>query len=301
MDSTCTEMTEAELKAARPPQRMAMPARTCLGLAAGLVVILMMVVDSVWPAGFVYAAAGVAVSALALSDLAGLAGRCGIRASRSVLVLAGSALFLLQWAGWAAPQAFPGPWFAATVVLAATVAGVLAERVWRGDVPGALESAGAAALALVYVPLLLGFLTAARLGWGVRGLFAVLAVCKFGSSGAYFFGTWLGRRKLAPTVSPRKTVAGAVGEVGTGMFVAWLLAHSPLAVMAPLPALGFGALVSGAAMVGDLTASLLKRQAGVKDSSRLLPGIGGMLDMMDGVLFAAPVAYFLLLWCGVPA
>ena len=71
--------------------------------------------------------------------------------------------------------------------------------------------------------------------------------------------------------------------------------------MAPLPALGFGALVSGAAMIGDLTASLLKRQAGVKDSSQLLPGIGGMLDMMDGVLFAAPVAYFLLLWCGVPA
>jgi phosphatidate cytidylyltransferase len=297
MESVTTEMAQAEGTAPSQVKRTSMPVRTCLGVGAGLVAVLMMVVDSRWPAGFVYAAAGVAATALALSDLAGMAGAAGIRTNRSVLMLAGSVLFLLQWAGWAAPAVFPGPWFAAALVLTAAVAGALTERVLRGDIAGALESTGTVALALVYIPLLLGFLTGVRIGWGVRGLFLVLAVCKFGSSGAYFFGSWLGRRKLAPSVSPRKTVVGAFGEVGTGMFVAWLVAMSPLALMGVLPSLLFGALVSTAAMVGDLTASLLKRQAGVKDSGQLLPAIGGMLDMMDGVLLAAPVAYFVLSLC----
>ena len=298
MDSVTTEMVEADASVAVPPKKMSMPVRTALGLGAGGVAVLMMVVDATWPAGFVYAAAGVAATALALADVARLATGAGIRTNRSMIVQAGAILFLLQWAGWAAPGTFPNPWFGAAIVLAAAVAGTLTARVLRGDIPGAIESAGATALALVYIPLLLGFLTGVRIGWGVSGLFTVLAVCKFGSSGAYFFGSWLGRRKLAPNVSPRKTVVGAFGEVGTGMLVAWLLAISPLRLMDVLPSLAFGALVSGAAMVGDLTASLLKRQAGVKDSGQLLPGIGGMLDMMDGVLFAAPVAYFVLLWCG---
>ncbi|NLW51288.1 MAG: phosphatidate cytidylyltransferase [Candidatus Brocadiaceae bacterium] len=275
-----------------------MPARTGLGLAAGLAVVMILVLDAAWPAGFVYAAVCMAVAAVALSELAGMAARVGVPVNAPLLVLAGSALFLLQWAGWAAPDTFGGPWFAAGLVPAVAVGAGLAEHVLRGRIPGAIESVGVLALGLIYVPLLLGFLTGVRLRWGVSGLFAVLAVCKFGSSGAYFFGSWLGRRKLAPVVSPGKTVLGAFAEVGTGMLVALLLSLSPLAVLAPGPSLAFGMLVSGAAIVGDLAASLLKRQAGLKDSSPILPGIGGMLDMIDGLLFAAPVAYFVLAVCG---
>jgi phosphatidate cytidylyltransferase len=117
--------------------------------------------------------------------------------------------------------------------------------------------------------------------------------------GAYFVGRAFGKRKLLPSVSPGKTVAGAVGGVAATVLVAWLYARQ---VLAPTTQLGFtpwgvvvfGVLVSVAAQIGDLAESLLKREAGVKDSSHLIPGHGGVLDRFDSLLFALPVAYVLL-------
>ena len=119
--------------------------------------------------------------------------------------------------------------------------------------------------------------------------------------GAYFVGRALGKRKLIPSVSPGKTVAGAVGAVVTTALVAWLYARG---VLRPFTSLGFttlgillfGVAVSVAAQIGDLVESLLKREAGVKDSSKLLPGHGGILDRFDSLLFVLPVSYVLLGW-----
>jgi phosphatidate cytidylyltransferase len=123
--------------------------------------------------------------------------------------------------------------------------------------------------------------------------------------GAYFTGRAIGGRKLIPSVSPGKTVAGAVGGLVASMLVAWLYARSVLVPVAnlgftPWGALFFGAVVSVAAQVGDLFESLIKREGGVKDSSRIIPGHGGVLDRFDSLIFVLPVAYLLLGWLPIP-
>ena len=119
--------------------------------------------------------------------------------------------------------------------------------------------------------------------------------------GAYSVGRPLGRHKLIPAVSPGKSVEGAVGGVLASMLVAWvytrMVLHPSLHLdfrLAPLGVLGFGLLVSVAAQLGDLVESLLKREAGVKDSSHLIPGHGGILDRFDSVFFVMPLSYVLL-------
>lgn len=118
-------------------------------------------------------------------------------------------------------------------------------------------------------------------------------------TGAYAFGRWLGRRKLMISVSPGKTVAGAIGAVAVSVVGAWLyndLVLGPVAqlALAPWTALVFGAVVSVVGQVGDLVESLFKRQAGVKDSSTLLSAHGGVLDRLDSLYLVLPAAYLIL-------
>jgi len=121
--------------------------------------------------------------------------------------------------------------------------------------------------------------------------------------GAYVVGRTFGRHKLIPSVSPGKTVEGAIGGLLASVFVAWLYTRGVLQPVdhlsfkaAPWGAIAFGVLTSIAAQVGDLAESLLKREAGVKDSSHLIPGHGGILDRFDSLLFVMPVSYVLLGW-----
>ena len=108
--------------------------------------------------------------------------------------------------------------------------------------------------------------------------------------GAYFAGRRWGRRKLAPTISPNKTLEGAVGGLVAGLAVALAFGSFAGAGLAQLPALALVAAATVlASILGDLIESLLKRQAGVKDSGDLIPGHGGVLDRIDGVLAALPV------------
>ena len=131
--------------------------------------------------------------------------------------------------------------------------------------------------------------------------------------GAYFVGRALGKRKLIPAVSPGKTIAGAVGALVLCMIVAWayqrwvLVPNASLALRPLVPALAatgallFGAIISVAAQLGDLAESLIKRESGVKDSSHLLPGHGGVLDRLDSLFFVLPVAYLAFDWLLLPA
>lgn len=126
-----------------------------------------------------------------------------------------------------------------------------------------------------------------------------IAVTWATDTGAYAFGRMLGKRQLIPSVSPAKTVEGAMGGllvavVGAWAYVQFLL--EPLAQLSMLPfgIIVFGLLVGVVGQLGDIAESLLKRDAGVKDTSKLLPGHGGILDRFDSLLFVLPVAYLLL-------
>ena len=118
-------------------------------------------------------------------------------------------------------------------------------------------------------------------------------------TGAYLVGRTMGRRKLMPSVSPGKTLEGSIGGLVLTMIVSWVFVRYVLVPQAhlgmrPGAALLFGILISAGVQLGDLVESMLKREAGVKDSSRLLPGHGGILDRFDGLLFALPIAWLLL-------
>jgi phosphatidate cytidylyltransferase len=145
----------------------------------------------------------------------------------------------------------------------------------------------------VYVPFLLGHLVLIR-AWdtGVVWTFFLLAVVFAGDTGAYYVGRAFGQHKLSPAISPGKTVEGAVGGLGSNFFAGLLFKYFWLPEVAWIPC-GFLILLMGLlGQVGDLTESMLKRSCDSKDSGRLLPGHGGMLDRLDSLLFAAPGLYY---------
>lgn len=133
-----------------------------------------------------------------------------------------------------------------------------------------------------------------------------IAVTWATDTGAYAFGRMFGRHKLIPSVSPAKTIEGALGGLLISVLGAWLYVQfllKPFAhlSMLPLSIVAFGLIVGFVGQVGDLAESLLKRDAGVKDSSKLLPGHGGILDRFDSLLFVLPVAYLLLGYMLLPS
>ena len=123
--------------------------------------------------------------------------------------------------------------------------------------------------------------------WVLLGVLAVAG----GDTFAYFTGRAIGRRKLAPTVSPNKTVEGAIGGLLGSVIGAVLYAHGYLPGVPAGYVAAAGAAVGVFGQAGDLFESLIKRTAGVKDSGRLLPGHGGILDRADGILAAGPILY----------
>ena len=119
-----------------------------------------------------------------------------------------------------------------------------------------------------------------------------IIVVKLGDIGAYSVGRLVGRHKITPLLSPSKTWEGAAGTLLFSVLGSWavfrfLPPHGPSWGWLP-----FGLLMGGVGMAGDLAESLLKRDAGSKDSSRWLPGLGGVLDILDSLLLTAPLAWF---------
>lgn len=181
-----------------------------------------------------------------------------------------------------------------------------------------LLSVAANVLGFIYIPFLFNF--AARIVFvvpdaglapgsvGDHGAFLLLwliAVTKFTDMGAYITGSMIGRHKMIPHVSPGKTWEGFGGALlfsqlaGCGLFFAF---PSQLSVLGDLRhVIALGVILALLAVVGDLAESIVKRALKAKDSGRMLPGIGGSLDLIDSVCFTAPALYFYLKWFLLPA
>jgi phosphatidate cytidylyltransferase len=146
----------------------------------------------------------------------------------------------------------------------------------------------------LYVGLPLGVFTWLQAGLGPGATTWLLAMIAVSDSAQYYTGRAFGRTKLAPAISPAKTREGAMGGVAAAAVAGFLLGPVWLPTYSAVAAAGIAVLLAMFGMAGDLFESLLKRSAGVKDSSSLIPGHGGVLDRLDSHLFAAPVFYLCL-------
>ncbi len=153
------------------------------------------------------------------------------------------------------------------------------------------------ALAMGYIPLALAsYILVYNADWGARWIFLILCVVSVGDAGAYYVGTLWGRRKLCPMVSPGKTVEGSLGGLAANLVVGMVLGGYLLPSLLSVKGAVFFVALGVAGQIGDLFESMLKRSAGMKDSGRLLPGHGGLLDRIDALLFAAPVALVMVVY-----
>lgn len=190
------------------------------------------------------------------------------------------------------------------VVTAAAICGVFVVEMARYREPGGTtQRIALGVFSIGYIGLLGSFLVALRLvhdpQWGVGALVSTILIAKMTDTGAYFSGRLFGKHPMAPRLSPKKTLEGAVGGLAlavasSGLFFLVLLPRWFVDDPAPIAAwrwIVHGLAVAVASMLGDLAESLLKRDLGSKDASQRLPGMGGVLDVLDSLLFAAPVAY----------
>jgi phosphatidate cytidylyltransferase len=276
-------------------------------------VLLPVVIGTIWflPSQATFLLAVIA-AVLAFSEYRAIARALGVSVPAGV---GGVAVVLVCFAMWISDSAsdmkgfqgetllFPNVVY---LVLMAAMIVVGAMSIGRGQPgPGVLADAAATLFAPLYIGLPLGALAAVRGDVGAMGarshlawdtvdgrwvVLLLLIVIVVSDSAQYYTGRSLGRRPLSPAISPKKTVEGAIGGVIFGTLAMVLggryIFESPLWMLAIL-----GAAISLLGIVGDLFESLLKRSAGVKDSSNLIPGHGGVLDRIDSWLFAAPVYY----------
>jgi phosphatidate cytidylyltransferase len=157
--------------------------------------------------------------------------------------------------------------------------------------PAILRDGSAAWFPVGYIGLPLGALAAVRDSGGRGAVLLLMITIVISDSAQYYTGRALGRRPLAPSISPKKTLEGAIGGLIFGT-IAFVIGARLVFPNAPVPLVALvGASIAALGIVGDLFESLLKRSAGVKDSGTLIPGHGGVLDRIDSWLFAAPVYY----------
>ena len=198
---------------------------------------------------------------------------------------------------WDSLDGFGWPLAALAVAVLAAFMG----EIVRYRAPGkATANLAATIFSFAYIGVLFTFLI--QIAFGGHGLFALLSliiVVKMGDTGAYTVGRLVGRHKMTPYLSPGKTWEGAAGGILFAIIGAWaafeLLRPRLLADLSLGPStlqwIAYAIVVAIVGMFGDLAESLLKREAGKKDSSTWMPGLGGVLDVLDSILFAAPVAY----------
>lgn len=265
------------------------------------VVAIPVVIAAVWFGGGALALLLAVASALAAWELCRLASAAGYAPFTWAATAIAGILPIAVW-GYVLSEFAPPLLALGFIVMLAIVAAMLFRRAPDRRPLGA---AAVTLFAVLYTGGTLSFAYALRYQMYTIGAAAGTALLLFPlvitwvtDTAAFFTGRAFGRRPLMPTVSPAKTVEGAVGGLIAAMLVAWgyvlwVLVPAASLAMRPMVALLVGAAISIAAQVGDLAESLMKREAGMKDSSHLIPGHGGVLDRLDSLFFAIPAAFFI--------
>ena len=252
-------------------------------LISGIILILIALL-TIGSGGIVLFATLLGISLIGMQELYRAAGVRG--GSFTLLEITGYAGAVLYYAAvWAGAQLFALPALLLALVLCMAVY-VFTYPKYHAD------QVMAAFFGIVYVAVMLSFIYLTRgLEGGVWHVWLIF-LCSWGcDTCAYCVGVLIGKHKMAPVLSPKKSVEGAVGGVAgaalLGLLYAWATGGDLQAYAAICAA---GALIS---MVGDLAASAIKRNCGIKDYGRLIPGHGGILDRFDSVIFTAPIIYYL--------
>jgi phosphatidate cytidylyltransferase len=287
------------------------PNRVLVGVIVGAVAAAVIIADHFWTMGILSAAAVATIGFMASWELCGILEAAGLATYRrpsaffAFLVSIAPAVLLI-WRPWVSPFSVQvGVMFGFMVF-----AFVIAMR--RENALAGTKAVVSGTFVLIYVGFSMSLLVRLREIPDVGETFLVfaIAVAKAGDTGAYFVGTRLGRHKMAPTLSPKKTVEGAMGALAAGLVVgalAWLYVSKTLTLHRCTYIQGINGLwifltaavvTSVAGQFGDLAESLIKRAGNVKDSSVTFGHMGGMLDTVDSVLLSVPVAYILALLGG---
>ena len=268
-----------------------------LTAAIALPIIIASIMLPLWFPQTVWVFVVIAAVALAagLFEFYSLTKKLGLKADAAIGYLGAAALFV----GFVfdAPSKAPDLLIATTVLV---VIAVLVSQTFRfqKDFSKMLTGIGVTLLGVFYVAFLGGFLVATRIGFETptnlsTHLLAFFFLVIFGSdSGAYFTGRALGKHKLAPAISPGKTVEGLIGGiVAAAAFAAlatfWFFPELPYKWSIPL-----AIVLAVVGVLGDLCESAMKRGSNTKDAASILPGHGGLLDRLDSLLFGAPILYY---------
>lgn len=260
------------------------PDRNLALRVASAAVLAPLAIYATWHGGLVFAGLCAAAAAVASAELIGML--APLRAPELYGILVTALFPLAVWGGGGGAPSW------APVGLALAAVGLLALHVFGSEIADVTRRASAVALAWIYIGPLVASVVSLRIRFGIGWVILALATAFINDTFAYFAGRLFGRHKLLERISPRKTWEGAAGGVLGSVLGA--LAVRLLDVTHDLATLSLGgaaALGLGAAAIGptgDLAESMLKRSAGVKDSSRLIPGHGGLLDRIDALLFVIP-------------
>ena len=266
--------------------------------AISAIILIPVIILLVWWGGYPYAASIVLVSSLMLIEFWGLSQSIGVKAGRIITVACGI-LFCLSAVdsiGFKIPVELP---------LALALLLPFSYQIFRDHFNLAYLSVTSTLLGAVYIGWAFGhhlILLRDISGAGRGLLFFLLVTIWIGDTAAYLFGRWFGTHKLRPTISPGKTIEGtiaglvfgALGGLGVWSFFLKDILSFPHALI-------LGVLLGIVGQLADLSESILKRSAEVKDSGNLIPGHGGLLDRCDSLIFSAPVLYYYFTYLVSPA
>jgi phosphatidate cytidylyltransferase len=275
-------------------------------LPSGILVLLAVILPAYYMPSLGIYILIITISTLALLEFYHLLERIGGKSFRILGMLFGMALITGTWIELALKTKLP---VEAEPMIIAVMVPTLFLRLLPQKTNGApLATAAYTIFGVLYVSVLFNFFTKLVFRWDPAGIlgfvgptgrllfFYILATVKVSDIGAYFIGSKWGRRKLIPRISPGKTWTGSIGGILCGLAGSLVFRlvcgkHLGELTMSWLDAFFLGLLLPLVGIAGDLGESMLKRSGGIKDSSGIIPGMGGVLDVLDSLLFAAPVLY----------